>query len=323
MKGRDKLKITILGAGAMGCMLAKAIESPGNEVNLVDPYEAHMEKIRKDGIRIIDRTGGESTVKVTSASTSSENLEVQDVVVILVKGYDTEKILTENMNIVGDHTVVMTLQNGIGNVDILKKYIKEENIAQGIMFISASIEEPGVISAGYDSDKTNVIFGAINENHDDKLFHEIEKTFSMNDIKTELNPDVDRIMWRKLYINAIYNLPCAVMHLSTKYTRTDENSVAILKKISDEFIAVTDKLGYDFDGDKLFRKYVTDAFEEYGDILPSAAQDTQKHRKTEAEFLNGAIVRQAKKLGLEAPVNETIYRLAMVQMNNYDNMFSL
>lgn len=44
MKGRDKLKITILGAGAMGCMLAKAIESPGNEVNLVDPYEAHMEK---------------------------------------------------------------------------------------------------------------------------------------------------------------------------------------------------------------------------------------------------------------------------------------
>ena len=44
------MKITILGAGAMGCMLAKAIESPGNEVNLVDPYEAHMEKIRKDGI---------------------------------------------------------------------------------------------------------------------------------------------------------------------------------------------------------------------------------------------------------------------------------
>lgn len=235
-------------------MLAKAIESPDNEINLVDPYEAHMKKIADEGIRIIDRTGGESTVKVTSASTSSENLEIQDVVVILVKGYDTEKILTENMNIIGDHTVVMTLQNGIGNVDILKKYIKEENIAQGIMFISASIEEAGVISAGYDSDKTNVIFGAINENHDDKLFHEIEKAFSMNDIKTELNPDVDKIMWRKLYINAIYNLPCAVMHLSTKYTRTDENSVAILKAISDEFIAVTDKLGYNFDGDKLFQK---------------------------------------------------------------------
>ncbi len=158
------------------------------------------------------RTGGESTVKVTSANTSSQDLEVQDVVVILVKGYDTEKILTENMNIVGDKTVVMTLQNGIGNVDILKKYIKEENIAQGIMFISASIEAPGVISAGYDSDKINVIFGAINENHDDKLFHEIEKAFSMNDIKTELNPDVDRIMWRKLYTRCRQNYVEKIIH---------------------------------------------------------------------------------------------------------------
>ncbi|WP_297809855.1 ketopantoate reductase family protein [uncultured Finegoldia sp.] len=316
------MKIAILGAGAMGCMLAKAAQSPENEVNLVDPYEAHMKKIEKDGIKIINRAGGECVVKVDYAKTDSKDLDIQDVVVILVKGYDTEKILRENMNLVGDKTIVMTLQNGIGNVDIIRNVdIKEENIAQGIMFISASIEEPGVISAGYDSDKTNIIFGAVSDKHDDKVFKDIEKAFNKNEIITELNPDVDRIMWRKLYINAIYNLPCAVMHLSTKYTRTDENSVAILKKISDEFIAVTDKLGYNFDGDKLFRKYVTDAFEEYGDILPSAAQDTQKHRKTEAEFLNGAIVRQAKKLGLEAPVNETIYRLAMVQMNNYDNRF--
>src|SRR5699024_12186041 len=59
----------------------------------------------------------ETIVKVSSAKTSSKDLDIQDLVIILVKGYDTEKILMENMNIIGDNTVVMTLQNGIGNVD--------------------------------------------------------------------------------------------------------------------------------------------------------------------------------------------------------------
>ena len=314
------MKITILGAGAMGCMVASAFSSE-NEINLVDPYEAHMNEVSENGIKIKDNNNQETIVKVSSAKTSSKDLDIQDLVIILVKGYDTEKILMENMNIIGDNTVVMTLQNGIGNVDIIKKHVKDENIAQGILYISAAIEKPGVISANIDWDKTNIIFGPVSKNHDKEVFENIEKAINSNSIISEINPDVDKIMWRKLYVNAIYNLPCAIMHLSTKYTTKNQNAIAILKQISDEFIMVTDKLGYNFDGEKLFDQYVLHKEGIYNDIMPSAAQDTKKQRKTEAEFLNGAVVRKAKELGLEVPVNETIYRLACVEMENYDNRF--
>lgn len=305
----------------MGCMVARAVNSSDDEINLVDPYEAHMKEIAQNGIKIKDNDDTQTVVKVNSASTSSEKLGIQDLVVILVKGYDTEKILTQNMNIIGDNTIVMTLQNGIGNVDVIRKHIKEENIAQGILYISAYIQSPGVIVSSFERDKTNIIFGPANENHDENTYTLLEKTFNHNDIKTKLDKDVNKVMWRKLYVNAIYNLPCAVMHLSTKYTKKDPNSQIILKKISDEFIQVTDKLGYNFDGEELFRQYVLDSPDEYDDIMPSAAQDTQKHRKTEAEFLNGAVFRQAEKLGIQAPYNEMIYRLSCVEMDNYDNRF--
>lgn len=125
------MKIAMIGSGAAGSVFASYIKKGGaEEVWLVDPNKAHMDKVAKDGM-IFRNPDGEFHVTGFKTAYSAEEVGVADIVIIMVKATITELALKGAMCCVGPETVVVTLQNGLGNEEVVKKLIPEERVMFG------------------------------------------------------------------------------------------------------------------------------------------------------------------------------------------------
>jgi len=122
--------ITIIGAGAMGCLYG-AYLSKENDVIMLDSYEPQVDSINQNGITLVEADGSEQVYKNVKAYKSGTCKESVDLVIVFVKSTYTEEALEENKDLFGKDTFVMTLQNGAGNDRKIKKYVNERNIIIG------------------------------------------------------------------------------------------------------------------------------------------------------------------------------------------------
>ena len=110
------MKICLLGAGALGSTFGGTLAEAGNEVYLVDVYKPVVEAINKKGLIFADEP--DIVVKVP-AFENTKSLGAVDLVIVLVKSFATREAIEAAKNIIGEHTVVMSLQNGFGNEDTI------------------------------------------------------------------------------------------------------------------------------------------------------------------------------------------------------------
>lgn len=141
------MKIAMIGSGAAGSVFASYLRKGGaEEVWLVDPNKAHMDKVAKDGM-IFRNPDGEFHVTGFNTAYSAEEVGVCDIVIIMVKATITELALKGAMCCVGPETVVVTLQNGLGNEEVVKKLVPEERVMYGCGNMGTELPEPGVCVA--------------------------------------------------------------------------------------------------------------------------------------------------------------------------------
>ena len=124
------MKIVIIGAGAMGCLYG-AYLSRHNEVIMLDSYQPQVDAINKNGITVIEENGTEQHFSSVRACLSGEYKEDADLVIVFVKSTYTEDALKTNRKLFGEHTLVMTLQNGAGNDRKIEQYVVKKNIIIG------------------------------------------------------------------------------------------------------------------------------------------------------------------------------------------------
>ena len=117
------MKIAMIGSGAAGSVFACYLKKGGAELTLVDRYKAHMDKCQAPGMTFVTPEGEELLTGFKTAATA-ENIGVQDVVILMVKATQTDSIMPTLNNCIGEDTVVVSLQNGLGNDDVLAKYDK-------------------------------------------------------------------------------------------------------------------------------------------------------------------------------------------------------
>ena len=137
------LKVAVLGAGAMGCLFGGLLAEKGLNVTLIDVWKEHVDAINKDGLKM-DGHGGDRIIKVNATSDPS-SLDKMDAVIVMCKATALEPALKSIKNIIGEKTVFMSFQNGIGHEAIIQSIVGNEKVIGGTTTQASNILGPGHI----------------------------------------------------------------------------------------------------------------------------------------------------------------------------------
>lgn len=327
-RGGLEMKIAILGAGAMGCLIGAHLKKGGAEVWLIDPYRAHMDMISEKGLLMELENEPPEVVYMDGAVTHADEVGICDGVIVLCKCVDTEKTMNTAGNLIGEQTVLLTMQNGIGNVEILEKFVEHKHIGFGVLKASATLIKPGKIVGRkkFVSSEYGLYFSPVQKDGADwQIFRKIEEILVKGGFDAALTSKTEELIWDKLYMNIMYNMPCALLKIAGEDFMRQPEGEMLLHKIADEFCMVANAKGFSINKDVYWENYGgPDIKRQAKDVrhYTSAVVDAARKRKTEVEFITGAVYREAQKLGIAVPYNETIYWLIKVMESTYDLQYS-
>jgi 2-dehydropantoate 2-reductase len=305
------MKIAVVGPGALGCLIAGFLRSrTKEEIWLIDKSPERAKRIGEEGIRI----EGLSSVR-TPISVSADPKEAGpcELVILCVKSYSTEDACKDIKELVRDKTFILTLQNGIGNVQILNDYFGVERVIAGVTNHGATLLGVGhVRHAG----KGDTIIGMSKA----KMLGPIRDAANILtkcNLETKISKDIDSIIWSKLIINIGINALTGITRLKNGMIIKHDGTREVLRSAVGEAMKIVKrkriKLAYDDPIQK-----VESVCKATAANVSSMLQDILNSRRTEIDYMNGAITRQAKALGIPTPVNEVLTNLIRTIESNYE-----
>jgi len=305
------MKIVIVGPGAMGCLLAVLKSKARQEVWLLDKDRERAAKLNTCGISL-EGLSGAMRLPV-KASVDAKEIGSADLVVICVKSYDTREAIMRAKPLISQNTRVLTLQNGIGNIEIISEVVGFDRVIGGVTSHGATLLEDGVVRhAG----KGETVIGRI----DGKIpveMRAIREVFNKAGVETRISRDIKGLLWSKLIINTGINALTAITGLKNGKLLDFEGSRRILRQAVTEAVRVAKrkriKLIYD---DPLAK--VESVCEATAGNISSMLQDVLRKKRTEIDFINGVIVRQGQELGIPVPVNAVLVDLVKTIEASYN-----
>ena len=304
----------------MGSLLGGFATLGGAECFLIDTWKEHVDTINSEGLTIYNNEDEPFTVKCRAFTSADQVGEKMDMIVVLVMGHVTRAAVEAAKCLCDEHTYCLTLQNGIGNVEVIEEYFPKEKILYGIMPYGGSMMGPGkaktMCSPNASSHFASDAFEEPNE-----FMLEFEKIMCGHglDFRAEKKSVVDSIVWWKLAKNCSGNPVCAVVRLPLgPYTNSDA-AHAVETALFMEVAAVAKVQGITLTGWDTGNKMKPDSKMFWH--LPSTAQDVKAKKKTEIDYLNGAVARLGDKYGIPTPYNHMITALVKIVEQNYENQF--
>jgi len=296
------VKIAVVGPGALGSLLAGLLKAKTKEeVWLIDNSPRRAKRIREGGIRI----EGMSTVSCAiDVSANPEEVGPCDLVFICVKSYSTDDACKDIKDLISEKTFILTLQNGIGNVQVLNDHFGPEHIIAGVTNHGATLVGPGhVRHAG----KGDTVIGM----YSGKILGPVRDAANILikcGFETKISKDIDSVVWSKLIINIGINALSAITRLKNGMLIKHDGARQILRNSIQEAVRVIKrkriKLIYDDPIQKVELVCKATAAN-----TSSMLQDVLSSKRTEIDYINGAITRQGKAFGIPTPVNEVLIDL--------------
>ncbi len=305
------MKIVIVGPGAIGLLLYSLLTLKSKEeIVLLDKDEERARRLTKNGIKV----EGISSIKVANPDVSSDPKSVvgANLLIICVKSYDTKNVLKKIASVVTPQTLVLSLQNGVGNVELLSEAFGRERVLVGVTSMGATLLGEGNVRYAGEGE---TIIGRLDGNLGPEL-RTIRELFQRSKLAVKLSRDPIGVLWSKLIINVGINALSAITRLKNGKLIQFEGTRRILSDAVTEAVKVAKrkriKLIYD---DMLAR--VESVCEATADNVSSMLADVLNKKKTEIDFLNGAIVRQGESLGIKTPVNALLVDLVKTIESSY------
>lgn len=297
------MKISIIGSGAMGSLFGGRLSLTGQEVVLYDVYREHVDAINASGLSIEDAATGEVTVVHPKASADPAAVTGSDVLIIFVKSTATAEAAAQFKSFAKPGTIALTLQNGLGNEEILRKYFGASGTAAGVTSQGATFLGPGKIRhAG--KGPTHM---AMSDGDSGKLAG-LAKALTAAGFEIHVDKDVAGMVWSKLLINVGINALTGLLNLKNGQLLDYEDVKSLMAGLVNEAIAVAKARGVHLSYEDPVAT-VYDVARKTGANTSSMLQDFQKNRQSEIDFMNGAIVREAEALGIPVPLNDAMTRL--------------
>ena len=314
------MKIAMIGSGAAGSVFACYLKKGGAEMTLVDRYQRHMDACRESGLRFVTPEGEELLTGFQTAASAAQ-LDVQDLVILMVKATQTEGLIPDLRHCVGPETVVVSLQNGLGNDELLSRYFPPENILYGFGTIGTELPEPGKCVSKPES---GVImrFGAVKDSPLSRRAGQwLEQCFNAGGCSTVFESDIRPFVWKKAISNSGYNTLSALLRLKVGDYLALEAGEELLKSVWAEGCAVCRAVtGVDLWPEML--EELPRLKQGFATYYPSMAQDVLIHqRQTEVQLLNGAIVRYGEACGIPTPINEALTRMITCIQASYEKQY--
>ena len=299
------MKITIVGAGAMGSLFGGLLSESGNEVYLLDIWKEHIETINKKGLWI-EGLSGDRFIKIKAVTEPKEIGGTSDLIIIFVKSYHTESAAKNISLLVGGNTTILTLQNGLGNFEILSNIFSSEKVITGTTSYGATMLGPGrVRHAGIGPTAIGELNGKITNR-----IEKVSRLLTQAGIKTETSDNVIGLVWSKLLINVGINALGVLLRVRNGELIKGKYSPKLQVALVEEAMEVAKKKRIKLIHQDMVKE-VALICEKTNANVNSMLQDVLKKRRTEIDFINGAIVREGKKLNISTPVNQLITNLIM------------
>ena len=300
------MKIVIVGAGAMGSVYGGLLAEAGNEVYFLDVYKEHVDAINRDGLWM-EGTSGNRYIKNIKATTNPEDVGIVDLAIIFVKSTITDLAIQSNRAVIGDNTVVLTLQNGLGNIEKLETVVKKAQIISGTTSHGANILAPGRIKhAGSGA----TMLGELNGKVTDRInvIAQVFKDAKFEDVK--VSPNVMGIIWDKVLVNVGINPLTAITGLRNGQLLDYPETEWILEQAVAEGEKVAEAAGIILNTPNPVR-HCKEIAEGTRENISSMLADVSKQRKTEINNINGAIVRIGQEYNIDTPVNKVLTNLVL------------
>lgn len=295
------MKFCFLGAGALGSAIGGTLARNGKEVYLVDQWQEHVDRINQDGLIFIE---DEKEIRIPiRAVTDPSTLGTMDVIVVLVKSFATEAAIKQVSSLIGPETVVMSLQNGLGNEEIIEKEVGSEKIIGGKAYVGGVLKAPGKIIPGVVGKE--ICIGEMTGETTDRI-QKIAQEFNDGGIITKISDNIKGMIWDKLLINVATGALAGITGLGYgdlyKIKEIEETAFAAIE----EGIAVAkaNKISLTTENPKQIWEKAAVGLP-YG-FKTSILQSLEKKQRSEVDFINGAVVRWGKKLKIETPVNHAL-----------------
>ncbi|MBR9699024.1 ketopantoate reductase family protein [Candidatus Woesearchaeota archaeon] len=302
------MKILIMGAGAFGTAIGGFLAKE-HDIILVG-REKYMEPIRKNGLKV-SGVLGEFTVKNIRAE-SSVPKEEQELIILTTKSQDTKQAAEQMKPAVGK-TAILSLQNGVGNEEVLQEIHGEDKVLGGIAMMGFEIVKPGEVkvTAVGDHMKIGEMDGKMTER-----IKKIAEVFTDVGIETDAVDNIKHHIWTKLMYNCALNSTSALFGVEYGKLR-NEYAWKIVNDIIKEVFLVAEKknIKLNWKDHKEMVGFLDQVLKKVGKHRASMLQDLELGRKTEIDFLNGKVVEYGKEIGIKTPVNEILWNLIKFREN--------
>ncbi|MFA6357319.1 MAG: 2-dehydropantoate 2-reductase [Candidatus Omnitrophota bacterium] len=304
------MKIAIVGSGAIGCLFAAFLTKSKEDVWLLDKSKENASKLNESGISV---EGTSNTFQVKVKVTSSvQDIGKTDLIIVCVKSFDTKTAIEQIKPLLTTHTKILTLQNGVGNLEIIAEIAGEDRVIGGVTNEGSTLIDLGKIRhAG----KGETIIGAIGGKTPVEI-RAIREAFNKAGFETKMTRDIKSLIWSKLIINVGINALSAITRLPNGKLIQFEGTKRILRNAVTEATRIAKKKRIKLTFDDPLAK-VEAVCESTSGNLSSMLQDVLKKKRTEVDFINGVIVRLGQELGIEVPTNKFLLDLVNAIESNY------
>ncbi len=326
-------RVLIVGTGAMATLFgARLVASGVPDLMLSGTWQAAIEKIAVDGMTVQDETG-EWTVPAGAAPLGRAGLAV-DLVLVLTKAYRTRAVAPYAAQALASGGTVLTLQNGLGNAEVLAEFVGDDQVLVGVTEVGASLLGPGRVRAGGAGDtvigpmppasnaappkslagaaqaNTRQFLGGGNGDHavaqTPTSAAAVAELLAAAGFETEVAADMRPYVWLKLAVNCAINPLSALLRVPNGALLTEPRAREMLERAAREVGEVALALGVEMGEDPVAA--AIRVARRTSANRSSMLQDLDRGAPTEIEAISGAVLAEAHRLGIDAPANEYLLR---------------
>ncbi len=299
------MRVAIVGAGVIGSIFAY-IFGKAHEVTLIEVVKEKVELYRREGFTIIMPDGQEVHVDNVNVTSNPEEVGVVDLVQISVKGYATESATKAALPMIGEDTMVLSVQNGLVH-DVISSIVGKEKVIAGITAHSGMPVKANVIRyvGGYGP---LLMIGKYDKQPDDRFWEIINELKKIGE-QIEVVDDIEAVIWKKLVANVACNPVAAITGMTSVEALACSEAKELIRMLAEEVVDVAKARGVYFPEMENIADFVYQAFAGTKDNKVSMLQDVEARRRTEIDTLNGAIVAEGERLGVDVKANKVITML--------------
>ena len=226
------LKVAVLGAGAMGSLFGGWLAEGGSDVCLVDINQAHLDAVARDGLRLVT-DHGDRRIRLR-VGRPGDDLGSPDVVLIFTKTMHTRAALAGSRNLITGGATLVSMQNGLGNLEILSEFVPADRVIVGMTTYPADFHGPGDVGS-HGAGKVRFM-SADGKRH--PLLQRLEAAFAAGGVDASADPRVMISIWEKVAFNAALNSICATTGRTVGEVGAGPEGRALVREVVGEVAAV-------------------------------------------------------------------------------------